>query len=122
MTDAYSVHNEPDFARVYDEDDIITIRRGDLRALLDIAVGSMDFGSGFLNNEDVEILRLNARAIDLDPNLVTPRNFLCLYSGDHHWRWLPEWVEAERPASWTCYDCGTLSPNAQDNPPEGNRA
>jgi hypothetical protein len=47
----YSVHNEPDFARVYDDDEQVLVRRGDLQALLNLATGSMDFGSGFWDHE-----------------------------------------------------------------------
>lgn len=75
----FSVHDQPDFARVYDEDDDVTVRRGDLRAILDVATQSMDFGSGFLDNEQVEVLRGIAVLLGLDPVVATPFNFRELY-------------------------------------------
>lgn len=85
----YSVHDEPDYERTYDEDDTVTIRRGDLRALLDVATGSMDFGSGFLDNEQVEVLRKVADMLGVEPTLVTPSNFVCQYKGSHAWSGKP---------------------------------
>lgn len=78
----FSVHGQPDFAPVYDEDDLVTIRRGDLRALLDLATGSLDFGSGFWDNEQTEAARKCAVVCGLDPIKVTPRNFLTTYEPD----------------------------------------
>ena len=75
----YSVEGEDGFARVYEEDETVTIRKGDLRALLDVATGSMDFGSGFLDNEQVEVLRRLAPFLGIDPDVVTPPNFKCAY-------------------------------------------
>lgn len=103
----YSVHNEDGFARVYDEDDIIQIRRGDLRALLDLATGSMDFGSGFWDNEQVEIARATAVKLDIDPNDVTTRNFICDYNGGH------DFTGATRSAHWgetytNCLRCSLI--------------
>lgn len=86
MAAKYTVENEPDYARTYDEDEPVTIRRGDLRALLDVATGSMDFGSGFLDNEQVEALRKVASVLGVDPIIVTPSNFVCQYGGEHQWR------------------------------------
>jgi hypothetical protein len=86
----FSVHDQPDFERVYDEDEVIEVRRGDLRALLDLATGSMDFGSGFWDNEPVEIARKIAGVLDIAPVLVTPHNFtyqyVCQAKGEHKWR------------------------------------
>lgn len=103
----YSVHNEPDFARVYDEDEIIPIRKGDLRALLDTVTGSMDYGSGFLDNEEVEIIRAIAVMLDIDPNKVTPDNFWCQYSGLHRWVWQParDGYTWDRVPGWYCIAC-----------------
>ena len=107
MTDEYSVHNEPDFARVYDEDDMLTIRKGDLRALLDMVTGSMDYGSGFLNNEDIEILRKAARVLGINPDEVTPTQHVCQYRGTHQWVKNP-WKRRDPPQTgdwWYCKDC-----------------
>lgn len=81
----YSVESEPDFSRTYDEDEMVTVRRGDLRALLDVGTMSMDFGSGFLDNEQVEALRKIAVVLDVEPLAVTPANFVCQYTGEHEW-------------------------------------
>lgn len=47
----------------------------DLRVLFDTAVGSMDFGSGFLDDAEVKVLRNFAEKIGLDPMQATPTNF-----------------------------------------------
>ena len=99
----YSVHDEPDFARVYDEDEMIQVRKGDLRALLDLATGSLDFGSGFWNNEDTEIARGIAVMLGVDPNDVTPGNMQCTYGAEHAW-W--DWA----PGEMGCSKCKTRRP------------
>lgn len=96
----YSVHDEPDFERTYDEDEEVTIRKGDLRAVLDVATGSMDFGSGFLDNEQVEALRKLASIIGIDPLVATPSNFTCQYKGAHQWA-----TSSYRPGEWYCVIC-----------------
>jgi hypothetical protein len=44
------------------------------RHVFDIAVNSMDFGSGFLDDEEVTALRAYAEAIGVDPDEGTPNN------------------------------------------------
>jgi hypothetical protein len=51
----------------------------DIRILFDTAVGSMDFSSGFLDNEEVEVLRKVAVYLGRDPKEATPSNFLETY-------------------------------------------
>lgn len=116
----YSVHDEPDFARVYDEDAEVAVRRGDLRALLDLATGSMDFGSGFWDNEQVEVARKIAVVLDIDPDVVTPSRFVCQYRGRHEWTFINRrhLVETSRPM-WRCEQCyiTTLTdPTTGENP------
>lgn len=111
----YTVHDEEGFARVYDEDEMITIRRGDLRALLDIASNSMDAASGFLRNEEVEILRTNARVLDINPDTVTPTDFLCQYTGLHRWV-KTVGIGTPRPDIWICIDCHAPEPFDPDAP------
>lgn len=82
----YTVAGEDGYARTYDEDDGILIRVGDVRAVLDVATMSMDFGSGFLDEEQVEALRKVAELLGLDPKVATPHNFVCKYGGDHQWQ------------------------------------
>jgi hypothetical protein len=54
-----------------------------LRALFDVAVSSMDFGSGFLDDEEVVSLRRAAEIIGVDPAVATPQNFRCKYRQAH---------------------------------------
>lgn len=109
----FTVHDQPGFQRVYDEDDEITIRKGDLRALLDIATGSLDFGSGFLDNEQVEVLRKMAPLLGVDPLTVTPHNFLRTYyctPNGHRWKRSHLAYDPVTPrAYWDCEVCGTYS-------------
>jgi hypothetical protein len=51
-----------------------------LQALFDMAVGSSDFGSGFLDTEEVELLREVAVTIGADPMDATPFTFATQYS------------------------------------------
>ena len=111
----FSVHDEPDFERTYDEDEIISIRKGDLRALLDLATGSMDFGSGFWDNEQVEIARKTAVMLDIDPMLVTPSNFVHAYGHAAH-----QWVKQRWGAHeciWYCEICRHTAGRNSPTPP-----
>lgn len=54
-----------------------------LRALFDVAVSSMNFGSGFLDDEEVACLREVAVILGVDPDVATPQNFRCKYRGHH---------------------------------------
>lgn len=54
-----------------------------LRVLFDTAVGSMDFGSGFLDDEEVAALREVAGMLGADPMVATPGKFRCGYRGHH---------------------------------------
>lgn len=58
---------------------VTTINTEDAKALFDLATGSMDFGSGFLDHEEVEILRRVAVKLGLDPMDGTPSNFRSQY-------------------------------------------
>ena len=51
----------------------------DIRILFDAAINSLDFGSGFLDNEEVEALRRVAVYLGVDPVEATPRNFIATY-------------------------------------------
>lgn len=104
MADMFSVHDQPDFERVYDEDETVDVRRGDLRALLDLATGSMDFGSGMWDEEQTEIARKTATTLGVDPALVTPMNMACKYGEEHRWH-LKAWPSA--PLTEYCMRCGT---------------
>lgn len=108
--DEYSVHSEPDFAPTYEDEGEVTIRKADLRALLDVATGSQDYGSGFLDNEQVETLRRVAPLLGIEPNTVTPRNFVCRYDpSQHELHWMrgpfPS-IEWQYRYFWRCAMCG----------------
>ena len=51
----------------------------DIRILFDVATNSLDFGSGFLDNEEVEALRRVAVYLGVDPKEATPDNFTNTY-------------------------------------------
>lgn len=50
----------------------VTLERWMIQAAFDLVVNSMDFGSGFLSEEDVIAMRALAVAIGVDPTLATP--------------------------------------------------
>jgi hypothetical protein len=52
-----------------------TLSTEDLRVLFDTAVGSLDFASGFLDNDEVLALRRVAVVLGVDPLEATPHNF-----------------------------------------------
>jgi hypothetical protein len=56
-------------------DPAITVPTGDLRTLFDIATGSLNFGSGFLDSDEVDALRRVAVLIGVDPMAGTPTEF-----------------------------------------------
>jgi hypothetical protein len=59
--------------------DQITINKTTLQAIFDIAISSLDFSSGFLDNEDVEHLREVAVILGLEPMVGTPTPFTLQY-------------------------------------------
>lgn len=56
-------------------DEMITIPKLTAQILFDALANSMDFGSGFLDTEEVEALRGLAVAIGVDPATGTPLEF-----------------------------------------------
>lgn len=63
--------------------DIIEVDRTTLQIVFDAAVGSLDFSSGFLDDEEVAGLRAIAVLLGVDPMVATPLNFKCKYDGKH---------------------------------------
>lgn len=51
------------------------IETEDLRALFDVAVGSLNFTSGFLDTDEVNMLRRIAVTLGVDPMTATPTQF-----------------------------------------------
>ena len=66
-------------------DEQITLPRPLLEAVFDIATGSMDFGSGFLCDEEQEALRELATKLGIDPMRATQHTHRCKYRGSHVW-------------------------------------
>lgn len=54
--------------------DEIQIATEDLRALFDLAVNSLNFGSGFWGRDDTEVARRVAALLGVDPLVATPRD------------------------------------------------
>lgn len=79
-----------------------TLPTEDLQVLFDVAVGSLDFASGFLDNDEVRALRRVAKVLGVDPLKATPSNFCaealdCEHDwevADRHWRVNPGVVVA----------------------------
>jgi len=59
----------------------ISVDKRDLQIVFDTAVHSMDFGSGFLDDEEVTALRAVAVLLGVDPLVATPDNFRCKHVG-----------------------------------------
>lgn len=57
----------------------IKLNKEHAQRIFDALASSMDFGSGFLETEDVEALRALAVAIGVDPNKGTPDEFKAQY-------------------------------------------
>jgi hypothetical protein len=67
-------------ARAYaDRPGLVALRFEDAQRLFDALANSMDFGSGFLESDDVEALRALAVAIGVDPQKGTPDEFAAQY-------------------------------------------
>lgn len=58
------------------ETEFVEIERSKLQALLDVAVHSMDFGSGFWDRSEAEAARWAAEVLGVCPNACTPSNIL----------------------------------------------
>jgi hypothetical protein len=60
-------------------DETVTIPKEAAQRVFDALVSSMDFGSGFLETDDVTALRTLAVAIGVDPSEGTPLGFVGQY-------------------------------------------
>lgn len=78
--------------------EMIPVRRELLEAAFDVATSSLDFGSGFLDDEQVEALRGIAVLLGVDPLVATPANYVCKYTGEHEW---------PTTGPRRCWRCGT---------------
>lgn len=78
------------------------------QAVFDIAVGSMNFGSGFLDKEEVDDLRAFAELLGIDPMEATPYNHKYGYCPGHKWREYEEvWNLIPNQIVSRCEICGT---------------
>lgn len=82
--------------------DLIPVRREALRILFDAVTNSLDFGSGYLDSEDVEALREIAVILGVDPWVATPsehrRNYPHLFKTGYR-TWCNECqMTADHPA------------------------
>lgn len=89
-------------------DELITIPKLTAQILFDALVHSMDFGSGFLDTEEVEALRGMAVALGVDPSEATPHEFKSGYphafepmSEEIITRVYPPYVAVNAPEGWT---------------------
>lgn len=65
-----------------------TLETEKVKQLLDMIGSSMDFGSGFLETSDIELLREIAQLVGSDPWKFTPHDSLdtfCEREGGHQW-------------------------------------
>lgn len=74
-----AVTDEPGVGRPVDW--TMAVGKRVLQIVFDTAVHSMDFGSGFLDDEEVLALREVAVILGVDPIVATPDNFKCKYLG-----------------------------------------
>lgn len=101
----YSVHDEPDFARVYDEDEMVSVRRGDVRAMLDALDLNLNMASNALDEEETEAVRALATAIGMDPLKVTPQHLICKYQNNGEHVWEPKEEQYSGKKYWRCSIC-----------------
>jgi hypothetical protein len=89
--------------------DTITVDRELVQVVFDTAINSMDFGSGFLDQAEVEALRGLAVVLGVDPATATPRQFTCamVHGGEHQLNNLP--------TSTYCSRCGSYARPATPN-------
>lgn len=78
---------------------VVTMRRDHAQIIFDALVGSLNFGSGFLCDDDVEALRALAVLIGVNPAEGTPSEYQSQYA--HHFS--GEHGSKHDPA--TCWDC-----------------
>ena len=80
----------------------MSVNRETEQIIFDIAVNSLDWGSGFLDDEQVEALRRYAEHLGADVWKATPINHRPKYCPGHEWvqPWTP------RNESWLCRHCG----------------
>jgi len=89
----------------------VEIDRSTLQAIFDLAVNSMDAGSGFWDHEEADSARAVAVALGLDPMKGTPHNLAKSYKH--------EFVARPHPGTYrheTCRWCGDREDHATHQP------
>lgn len=66
---------------------MIPVPRERLQAVFDLAVNSMDFGSGFLEFDDAKHLRAIAELLGVDVQIATPDNVLMHFPHSYYNPW-----------------------------------
>lgn len=74
-----------------------------LRILFDALTNSMDFGSGFLDSEDVEALRAVAVLLGVDPMYGTPSEFTGQYPHPYEGGYLGGCRRCRKPVLAACH-------------------
>jgi hypothetical protein len=89
-----------------------TLENEDIRFLFDMSVGSMDFGSGFLDHEEVVRLRRIAEHLGIDVKEATPSNFRASFAHDFtEPRKTRAYVKNDPKTIIVCGYCGRLEEN-----------
>lgn len=89
-------------------EEILTVPKVLVQILFDAVCNSMDFGSGFLDTEDVEALRTTAALLGVDPKVATPDAMKGNYEHDYRPSYNYGWAAAHikpRPTIPVCYHC-----------------
>lgn len=87
-----------------DETGMVLMPRGNVQEMLDIIVGSLDYGSGFLDQEQIEILRAVAEMLGLDPMVATPSEYAKSYP--HAFK---AWISSVNGPMTTCAKCSAVA-------------
>lgn len=77
----------------------LRVEKKDLQHLFDLAVGSLDFGSGFWESDDVDAARRIAEVLGVEPWEAVPRGFEKNYEHEYEvtppvTHYVKEWVDS----------------------------
>ncbi len=78
----------------------VSLQRQLLQDLFDVATSPLDFGSGFLDDDQVRSLREVALVLGVDPLVATPANYVCRYTGEH--KFSPHVTTPGYKRCWRC--------------------
>lgn len=66
-----------------DDEELMPLKRGTIKTMFDIICCSLDWGSGFLDTDEVNMLRDVAVLLDVDPMEATPPSMCKSFQHDH---------------------------------------